>query len=91
VKPRVTLKDKLNQVLLQQVLRYVVDQLKETPMIEFLKGKKTIIVGCAMVLAAGLEMVGIDLPFVEAADAGRMLAEGFGLIFLRQGIAKLAA
>jgi hypothetical protein len=55
----------------------------------FLNGNKTYIVGALMLIIAGAAMVGITIPGFESIDAGQMLMEAFGLIFLRKGIASL--
>ena len=51
----------------------------------FLKGKKTYVVGGLMV-AYGI--IGTILGYQEAGEAGRIIMEGFGFIFLRMGVAK---
>lgn len=53
----------------------------------FLNGNKTYIVGALMLIIAGAAMIGITIPGFEDIDAGQMLMEAFGLIFLRKGIA----
>lgn len=54
---------------------------------EFLNGYKTYIVGALMALVAAAAMFGITIPGFEDIDAGQMIMEAFGLIFLRKGIA----
>lgn len=58
----------------------------------FLQGKKTIIVSVMMVLIGALEMVTSDLSFngvmgFMMSDQVRLMLEGFGLGFLRMGVA----
>ena len=56
---------------------------------DFLTGYKTYIMGALMVLVAAAAMFGITLPGFEQIDAGQMIMEAFGLIFLRKGIASI--
>lgn len=72
-----------------QAIKKAVEQLKGTPMFDFLSGYKTYIVGGAMVLVGGLALLGVDIPAFPVADGGKMILEGFGLIFLRQGVKKI--
>jgi hypothetical protein len=52
----------------------------------FLDGQKTIITGAMMILIAFAGLLGIKITGFDPANAGMLLAEGFGLIFLRLGV-----
>lgn len=51
-----------------------------------LSGFKTYIVAVIMVLSGVAEILGVDVPGVEAADASRMIMEGLAFFFVRAGI-----
>lgn len=53
-----------------------------------LSGQKTYIVAGLIMASAIAEIMGYDLPYMTADDAGKMLMEGLALIFVRLGIAK---
>lgn len=60
---------------------------------DWLKGKKTQIVAVLMVVIGALDMITTDLSFDGVlaflmSDQVRMMLEGFGLSFLRLGVAK---
>lgn len=52
---------------------------------ESLKGKKTYLVA-GLMIAYGV--LGFVLGYQDAAEAGKLVLEGFGLIMLRLGVAK---
>lgn len=84
-KSRTTLKDRFTQLLLSRALIYLLDQLKESKLIESLKGYKTYITAILIVLAAAAEQfLGVDLPGFEM-DVGTAVAVALGLIFARNG------
>ena len=51
-----------------------------------LNGYKTYIVAFFMLIAAALEMAGVDLPAIEGQNAAHLMMEAFALLFLRKGI-----
>ena len=58
----------------------------------WLKGKKTHIIAVLMVVIGGLDMITTDLSFdgiigFLMSDSVRTMLEGFGLSFLRMGVA----
>lgn len=50
------------------------------------QGKKTFVTAAAMIAIGVAEVAGIDIPAVDAANAGSLIVEGLGFIFLRAGI-----
>ena len=53
---------------------------------DFLNGYKTYIVGFIMLLAAGAQLLGVELPALDGASAGQLIMEALAIIFLRRGL-----
>ncbi|GLQ10267.1 hypothetical protein GCM10007913_21990 [Devosia yakushimensis] len=53
---------------------------------DFLNGYKTYIVGFIMLLAAGAQLLGVELPALDGASAGQLIMEALAVIFLRRGL-----
>lgn len=53
---------------------------------DWFAGYRTYAVSALMVLSGVTELVGVDVPWVEAADAGRWITEGLAFMFLRKGV-----
>lgn len=56
---------------------------------DFLSGYKTYVVGAVLVLVGVLGIFGVAVPGFEG-DAGLMIANGLGMIFLRSGVKSVA-
>ena len=52
----------------------------------FLSGYKTYIVAAMMLLAGLAQVLGIDLPSLEASSAGHLIMEALAVLFLRKGL-----
>lgn len=53
---------------------------------DFLNGYKTYIVGFIMLLAAGAQLLGVELPALDGSSAGQLIMEALAIIFLRRGL-----
>jgi hypothetical protein len=54
---------------------------------KFASGYGTVLTGILMILSGAVEFVGVDLPYVDAGQAGMWISNGFGLLFLKRAIA----
>jgi hypothetical protein len=79
----------LQDWLIGLAIKQAVSKLKGSPMLNVFTNGKTYIIGALMILIGLAEMFGIDIPRVDGTNASQIIAEGFGFIFLRAGVAKL--
>ena len=87
-KPK-TLVDILKGFFIRKAVDTAVNHAKDEKMFSFLSGYKTYVIGLFMALVAVAQIAGIDLPAVEGQNAGQLLMEAFGLMFLRAAVAKV--
>lgn len=53
---------------------------------DLFKGYKTYIVAAVMLLTGIAQLLGVDLPALDGAEAGHMILEALAVLFLRKGI-----
>jgi peptidoglycan hydrolase-like protein with peptidoglycan-binding domain len=85
-KSKPTLSDFFTKLLVQKGAGLLLSNLKGSPMLSFLDGKKTYLTAILMGLIAVGAMLGITVPGFEGVNAGHLLSEAFAILFLRQGI-----
>ena len=55
-------------------------------MFQFLRGRKTLATGLVMVGVGVANLAGYQVPGFDPAQAGQLITEGLGIIFIRAGI-----
>ena len=53
---------------------------------DLLKGYKTYLVAAFMLLTGLAQLLGVDLPALDSAEAGHLVLEALAVLFLRKGI-----
>jgi len=59
---------------------------KETTEMNFLTGYKTYLVAFFMLISGALELLGVNVPTIEAGNAMQLVMEALAIIFLRKGL-----
>ena len=53
---------------------------------DLFKGYKTYLVAAFMLLTGVAQLLGVDLPALDGAEAGHLILEALAVLFLRKGI-----
>lgn len=71
---------------LKLLISQIENRAKENKSMNILSGYKTYIVAIMMVLTAGAQFLGVEVPNFDGQNAGNLLMEGFAILFLRKGL-----
>lgn len=75
-----------NVVAVSQKILQTSKSIKEEKTMEFLTGYKTYLIALFMLFSGVLELMGVNVPAVEANNAMQLVMEALAVLFLRKGL-----